>query len=302
MPLVVDVDQVQSSYANTTMAMLEEALSHAQTRAREAEEKIDVLTIERDDALGVVAALKLELNEVKTVSSNTQAKVSRLQTSVDNLMVQNEDLKAKLIAKENELQELHFIVDLEFDGSKSTKEELERLKVELANALSSNTEALHTISNLLDENEKLSKSKLSDADEFALLLDQYDVHNKYWTCEYNIAARRGNDGDSFRSMELKRWLDFLNNLKSNNPIILDKNDVAIWVGQLLNGYKESGCLHYFRPPAHGTVPHINYNLAKWLKQKGYLPSDFTGNLDKCCDERCEFNQIKHYHGTPHPTL
>lgn len=266
LPVPVVIQEDQPAYA--PMALLEEALAHAQTRAREAEEKVDTLTTERDNALRLVTMLQLELAEVKKerdVAKETAA----------GLKVDNKDLSILR----------------------------EKLKSELDSVLSSNTAALQTISALLDENEKLSKNKLTDAEEFALLLDQYDVHNQYWTCEYNIAARRGNDGDSFRSMELKRWLEFLKNLKSNNPIILDKNDVSIWVGQLLNGYKEPGCLHNFRPPAHGTVPHINYNLAKWLKQKGYLPSDFTGNLDKCCDEeRCEFHNIKRYHGTPHPTL
>lgn len=253
LPVPIGIQEDQPAYA--PMALLEEALAHAQTRAREAEEKVDTLTTERDNALRLVATLQLELAEVKKERDVAKEITAGLQ--VDN----------------KELCTLR-----------------EKLKSELDSVLSSNTAALQTISALLAENEKLSKSKLSDADEFALLLDKYDVHNKYITCRDRTASGNGSDEDTFTREVLSCWLDLFENLKSGKSIWFDKhgNTLAILVKKLITGWKEPGWLPAFTVPRHGTVPHINYNLAKWLKKKGYLPCDFT---HKCCDECCEFYNI-----------
>jgi hypothetical protein len=303
-PVLAASEEPQPAYAFAPMALLEEALAHAQTRAREAEERVDVLTAERDDALALVALLQVELADIKkSTSDNTEAlqsKVLLLQTSVDRLIVRNERFKATIELKNKELEQLRS-VKLQHDAlydmyvrnpqHEPLKQEVTKLKKELANALSSNTEALHTISNLLDENKKLSKNKLSDAEEFALLLDQYDVHRTYIACKDRVASGQGNDEDTFTREVLRCWLELFENLKSGKSIWLDKhgNILPILVKKLITGWKEPGWLPAFTVPLHGTVPHINYNLAKWLKQKGYLPCDFKCKC--CCDESCEFHNM-----------
>lgn len=269
----------------TPLAMLEEALAHAQTRAREAEEKVVQLIVERDEARQLAQTLDAELSKaeqrMEQVLTETATRfierIRVLQTSVDNLMVKNKELKAAITAKDEQLIQVQ----------NNTRSKLAKLTI-----------SVQQYQDLLDVAEielaESKKNKLSDDEELAGLLHRHNVFNNlYHDCN---AMRGGDNAAGFRASELDQWRVFLQKLKTQDPEVFDKVRNAGMVEALLNGAHWGN--GQFGRHRHGYYNEAHLACAKWLKQKGYLPSDFGADFNSC---ECEAFGAKSY-GVEHPKL
>ena len=282
----IPCDDIQSP--SDKIALLEESLSLAQTRAREAEERVEHLTIERDEARQLAQTLDAELSKFEERAEHVEAElVSRyteqirvLQASLDNLMVKNEELKTAIAAKDEQLVHVQ----------NNTRSNLAKL-----------TQKVQQYQGLLDiaqiELAETKKNKLSDDEELAGLLHRHNIFNEYTELRVSQANHGWSEAEP-RANELNVWCIFLQKLKSQDQEAFDKEKNAEWIHKLLNGgfslNRSQGC------NIHGYYGDIYIELARWLKQKGYLPVDFDAGLTNCTS-KCNFHGWIS-RGLPHPTL